>query len=80
MADYVGPVYKSAQVLCPLYLTDDKFARTLTCEGFDDGHVLMTRFRDYKQKYNHMGKHCVKNYKTCPIYKLVLNERYGGED
>jgi hypothetical protein len=80
MADCCGPIIRSAQVKCPLYITDDKFARTLTCEGYDEVSVLLTRFRDYKPKYNHMKKRCAGTYKECPIYKLVLNERYGGED
>lgn len=71
---------RSAQVKCPLYLTDDKFAYTLTCEGYHESHVLLTRFRDAERKYKHMVKRCASNYKECPIYKLVLEERYGGED
>lgn len=80
MSEYTGPIIRSAQVVCPLYITDDLRAQSLTCEGYDDSNVLLTRFRNASRKYKHMSRRCAKNYRECPIYKLIVNERYGGED
>lgn len=80
MAESYGKIIRSAQVKCPFYITDDLFAKTLTCEGCSEDHLLSTRFSSYEAKNKHMAAKCAKNYKLCPIYKLVMDERYGGED
>lgn len=80
MEELCSPFIKSAQVQCPFYITDDRFAFTLTCEGYDEDHVLMTRFRNHVQKYSHMKMCCAKNFKKCPIFKLVMSERYEVEE
>lgn len=58
----------SSKVRCPFYFFHRLREREIHCEG----HMA-----DMKEQ---MESVCQKNYEACAIYRMVMAEKYGGDE
>ncbi len=66
----------SPQVKCPFYKADKSGDRSITCEGVFDRSICVHRFRRQQEREKQLTLFCTKNYKTCEIYRAVIEARY----
>jgi len=67
--------YEDTNALCPFYVCVG--GKKIICEGaMNDMHIEMvfSRTKDREEYYEHT---CCDNYKLCPYYKTIMNEKYG---
>lgn len=76
MASYKKLCWTQADVLCPFYKRDERENRSICCEGFDQGSLVTTKFRDLEHREKHMGSFCAGRYACCPIYKCTYDAKY----
>ena len=69
--------WTDADVKCPFYLADSRSARTISCEGYEHGTDVVSRFRSLAERERHMGVYCVSRYEECPLYRCVYAGKYG---
>ena len=68
--------YRSADIKCPLYRRDDPRTRRLSCEGLFPGSLFHSVFRDKVALDAQIDRFCAGDYKTCPWYAFLLNQKY----
>ena len=76
MPNYRKDSWTDADVRCPFYISDDKAACSISCEGFGKGVKTVSRFRSRALKDRHMGACCVGEYEKCPVYRCTYASRY----
>ena len=76
MGNYKKLCWTEADVQCPFYISDDRGARSITCEGYSAGAELVSRFRSLMQKDRHMGCFCVGRFTRCPVYRCTYSCKY----
>lgn len=76
MAAYNKLFWTASEVRCPFYISDDRRAITISCEGYADGVTVVSKFKDLDKKHQHMGKCCVKKFQHCPIYRGTYMSKY----
>lgn len=68
--------WTESDVLCPFYISGDRPARTLKCEGYSDGTSVISAFRSTEAREKHMGMFCVGRYERCPLYRCTYGAKY----
>ena len=76
MPNYRKESWTDADVRCPFYISEDKAACSISCEGFEKGVKTLSRFRSRPHKDRHMGAFCVGEYEQCPVYRCTYASRY----
>ena len=76
MGSYKKLCWTDADVRCPFYLSDERTARTIRCEGFGAGIDSVSRFRSLELKDRHMGRYCVGRFEDCPVYRCTYDCKY----
>lgn len=76
MSSYKKLVWTAADVRCPFYRSDNREARSISCEGFDQDSTVQTRFKNLALREKHMGRYCVAAYEACPLYKSTFESKY----
>lgn len=76
MASYKKLCWTMADVKCPFYKKDSRQERSISCEGFDEGSTVETRFKNLELREKHMGRFCVGHFQSCPIYKSTYDSKY----
>ena len=76
MASYKKLCWTMADVKCPFYKMDSRQERSISCEGFDEGSTVETRFKNLGLREKHMGCYCVSRFELCPIYKSTFDTKY----
>ena len=71
--------WTDADVKCPFYKGDDRYQRSVSCEGFAEGMGVCFKFRTLRQRERHMGVYCVGSYESCPMFRCTSKCRYGEE-
>lgn len=66
--------YAGASVMCPFYKGEDKY--NVRCEGLDGCVSLAVNCRTMSSKQNWQEKNCNKDYEDCPIFRLIMKEKY----
>lgn len=66
----------TGSVRCPFYKTHN--ATTITCEGIF-GTLTRHSFSSYAERIRYILEFCCLDYKKCPHYKTVIEQKYGGE-
>ena len=61
---------------CPFYKRDSRQERSISCEGFDQGSTVETRFKNLELREKHMGCYCAGRFQLCPIYKSTYETKY----
>ena len=72
-----GNRYRAGEAACPFYGSADS-ARVVCCEGLTDRSQIIVRHNRKKDHDEHMARHCVEDYKSCAVYKMLIREKYGG--
>ena len=68
--------WTDADVKCPFYLTDSRPGRSISCEGYEQGADVVSRFRSLAAREKHMGVYCVSRYEACPLYHCIYEGKY----
>lgn len=76
MTSYKKICWSEADVKCPFYKKDSREERSISCEGFDQGSTVVTKFKNLGLRENHMGCYCVGRFQLCPIYKSTYDFKY----
>ena len=76
MPNYRKDSWTDADVRCPFYISEDKAACSISCEGFEKGVKTLSRFRSRPHKDRHMGAFCVGEYEQCPVYRCTYASKY----
>ena len=76
MASYKKLCWSEADVKCPFYKKDSRQGRSISCEGFDQGSTVETRFKNLELREKHMGCYCAGRFQLCPIYKSTYETKY----
>ncbi len=79
MAGYKKIMWSAADVRCPFYVTDDRAAKSISCEGPCEGAELISRFRSLEKKNRYMGLYCVGRFENCPVYKCTYGAKYADD-
>lgn len=66
--------YSSANVMCPFYKGEDR--HNVRCEGLDGCESLGIGYRTMGDKQNWQEAHCDTDYESCPIFRLIMKEKY----
>lgn len=75
--------YFSADAKCPFYSGDDGHS-AVACEGILNATCVKLSFNtnapqvEKDRLKNHIRKYCADHYKSCPIYRMIDDEKYGG--
>lgn len=64
--------YISSLVICPFYKHESK--QMIDCVGVTEGTVLHLAFDNASNSLKYKTQKCRKDYKSCPIYKLLKEE------
>ena len=54
--------------------------REIHCEGHMAGCTLVSQFGRLADMKEQMESVCQKNYEACAIYRMVMAEKYGGDE
>ena len=73
-----GSNFKDAAVQCPFYKRVAKKQKMIVCEGIWDETVATSYFSRRDAMMEQVKECCEKDYKSCRLYKLIMNEKYGG--
>ena len=76
MSKYRKECWTDADVRCPFYISDERSARSITCEGCMDETKATMSFRTLANRDGHMGRFCVGAYERCPVYRSVYQSKY----
>ena len=76
MSKYRKECWTDADVRCPFYISDERSARSITCEGCMDETKATMSFRTLANRDGHMGRFCVGTYERCPVYRSVYQSKY----
>lgn len=76
MTSYKKLCWTMADVKCPFYKRDSRQERSISCEGFDQGSTVETRFKNLELREKHMGCYCAGRFQLCPIYKSTYETKY----
>ena len=76
MASFKKLCWTDADVKCPFYISDDREARSITCEGYSAGADVISRFHTLPQEQRHMGRFCVGRFEDCPVYRCTYGAKY----
>ena len=68
--------WTKADVRCPFYITDDRSACTISCEGYSDHANVTSRFGSLAEREKHMGSYCAGRYERCPMYQCTYGAKY----
>ena len=71
--------WTEADVRCPFYISHDGSARSITCEGHEEGVDLVSRFRTTRMQDKYMGINCAGDLTRCPVYGCIYQNRYADE-
>ena len=69
-------LWTDADVRCPFYISDDRAARSISCEGYGIGIDAVSRFKSLALKDKHMGRYCVGRFEDCPVYRCTYDCKY----
>ena len=69
-----GKLDDTKDVLCPFYAWHEK--QRVNCEGIDGAVNLGMLFKTELQREGHMLSRCGAQYKKCPVYKLLMQQKY----
>lgn len=70
----------SSKVRCPFYFFHRLREREIHCEGHVEGCTLVSRFQTAEGLKAQMETVCQRNYEACAIYRMVMAEKYGGDE
>ena len=76
MSKYRKECWTDADVRCPFYISDERSARSITCEGCMEETKATMSFRTLANRDGHMGRFCVGAYERCPVYRSVYQSKY----
>lgn len=76
MSKYRKECWTDADVRCPFYISDERSARSITCEGCMKETKATMSFRTLANRDGHMGRFCVGTYERCPVYRSVYQSKY----
>ena len=76
MSKYRKECWTDADVRCPFYISDERSARSITCEGCMEETKATMSFRTLANRDGHMGRFCVGTYERCPVYRSVYQSKY----
>lgn len=65
----------SSKVRCPFYFFHRLREREIHCEGH-----MVSQFGRLVDMKEQMESVCQKNYEACAIYRMVMAEKYGGDE
>lgn len=68
--------FRAANVLCPFYLMNDTERKQIGCEGVVEKSTIKQTWNNKKDFDVHFWKHCCKRYEQCPVYKMLMMEKY----
>ena len=71
-----GSYWGKSNVLCPFYMSDNKQAKQITCEWILPFSSITTRFVNKSDYMNQLIGICGKDYKSCPVYRSLMEEKY----
>lgn len=66
--------YSGADVKCPFYKGEDR--HIVRCEGLDGCESLAVGYRTMSDKLNWQETQCYADYESCPIFRLIMMEKY----
>lgn len=72
-----GTNFKDAAMQCPFYRMVAKKQKMMVCEGPMEETVTTTYYHFRGQMNEHVKKYCEGDYKSCRIFKIVNDEKYG---
>lgn len=68
--------YFNADAICPFYiLSQNKPLCTISCEGIKGVRTVKLLFHNKIDKNEYMQDYCANDYKSCQIYRAVI-EKY----
>ena len=70
----------SSKVRCPFYFYHRLREREVHCEGHAEGCTLVGQFRTAAELKRQMETVCQADYEACAIYRMVMAEKYGGDE
>lgn len=70
----------SSKVRCPFYFYHRLREREIHCEGYAEGCTLVSRFQTVEGLKAQMETVCQHGYEACAIYRMVMAEKYGGDE
>ena len=76
MGSYKKISWTDADVRCPFYISDDRAARSICCEGYSAGVNAVSRFRSLALRDRHMGCYCTGSFEKCPVYRSTYGCKY----
>lgn len=76
MGSYKKIGWTDADVRCPFYISDNREARSICCEGYEKGMEAVSRFRSLALMDRHMGVYCVSSFEECPAYRCTYGCKY----
>lgn len=71
--------YESADVKCPFYKDIDKKVLKIKCEGITDDCSLHLCFYNLDAETYHISLYCNERYRECPIYRMLMRDKYDEE-
>lgn len=69
----MATTWKSVDVQCPFYRTDD-CAGSIRCEGPQDASFVQTSFTQTQDWLTYMDRYCCADYRSCPMHQMILDE------
>lgn len=70
-------VHDDSDVKCPFFLSRGK--RSVLCEGITRASRVNTKFESRKLYENHKHEYCDRNFRECPLYRII-KDRYDKGD
>ena len=70
--------YLAVNVLCPFF--KDYERRTIRCEGFLANGSEITTFLTEKEMTTYLEQKCSDDYRNCPKYRTIMEEKYKEEE
>lgn len=76
--------YFCADVKCPFYKGDDGHS-AVVCEGILGSTCVKLSFNTNEPQTekgrlkNQIKKYCGADYKACPLFKMLMEEKYNGD-
>jgi len=68
--------WTEADILCPFYLSNDREARSIRCEGYGKGVDAVSSFHSLTLRDRHMGLYCTGRFERCPVYGCTYGCKY----
>ena len=65
---------ETKEVLCPFYAWHEK--QRISCEGIGEASFLGMQFRSRANREGYMLSKCAAQYKKCPVYALLMEQKY----